>query len=482
MASTGTHGGGPHAHGSETADVFQWQTGDYCNRSAKIRQQAQTFEQSVVLALHVSPESAGAVVCQGQPRRSSAAPFAVQCRFRHGRRCAPGVPVSERRYADARAVVEAIEPSYPVYCLSPRVVTDTARRFLKAFPGRVLYAVKCNPHPRVLRALWEAGVRHFDTASLPEIAQVAEAHPNAQLYFMHPVKSRTVTNTAFDVYGIRDFVIDHPAELDKIIDATNGESVNVYVRVKTPEAKAAFNLAAKFGAKPDTASALLKRVHKEGFRAGLSFHVGSQCLSPSAFGGALDIVGDVVASAGVDIQFLDVGGGFPAAYPEQASPPLEDYFRYIREGVAALGLRNDCVLMCEPGRALVADGCSLLTQVLLRKENELYINDGIYGSLSELVLARMHLPVRLIRLDGETSARFKPFKVYGPTCDSFDVLPHPFMLPDDVREDDWIEIGQIGAYSNAAATRFNGFSAETFVQVDQVLLPGDPSETTSAQV
>ncbi|HEY5701276.1 MAG TPA: type III PLP-dependent enzyme, partial [Gammaproteobacteria bacterium] len=238
-----------------------------------------------------------------------------------------------------------------------------------------------------------------------------------------------------------------------------------------PEAKAAYNLAAKFGAKPEAAVALLKRVHREGFRAGLSFHVGSQCLSPSSFGEALDIVGSVVSAADVDIQYLDVGGGFPAAYPGQGSPPLEDYFSFIHEGVKDLGLRNDCVLMCEPGRALVADGCSLLTQVLLRKENEIYINDGIYGSLSELVLAKMHLPVRLIRLKGEPSTSLKPFKVYGPTCDSFDVLPHPFLLPDDVREDDWIEIGQVGAYSNAAATRFNGFSAETFVQVDKVLLP-----------
>lgn len=389
--------------------------------------------------------------------------------------------MSERIYPDARAVAEAIEPSYPVYCLSPRVIGATARAFLRSFPGRVLYAVKCNPHPRVIDALYDAGVRHFDTASLTEIAQVSESHPDAQTYFMHPVKSRTVTSTAFDVYGVRDFVIDHPSELDKIIDATDSESVNVYVRVKTPESRAAYNLAAKFGAKPEAAAALLKRVNEEGFRTGLSFHVGSQCLSPSAFGGALEIVGGVVAAAGVDIQYLDVGGGFPAAYPGQDSEPLEHYFNFIRDGVKALGLRNDCVLMCEPGRALVADGCSLLTQVLLRKEDEIYINDGIYGSLSELVLAKMHLPVKLIRLEGETSTRMKPFKVYGPTCDSFDVLPHAFVLPEDVREDDWIEIGQVGAYSNAAATRFNGFNAETFVEVDKVLLPDTSSEAASAK-
>ena len=384
-------------------------------------------------------------------------------------------------YADARAVAEAIEPSYPVYCLSPSRIESTARSFLKAFPGRVLYAVKCNPHPRVLQALYDAGVHHFDTASLPEIAQISESYSDARVYFMHPVKSRTVTRTAFDVYGVRDFVIDHRAELEKIIDAAQSERVNVFVRLKTPETKALYNLAAKFGASPEAAVDLLKRVRKEGFRAGLSFHVGSQCLAPQAFKEALNLAAYVLSRAGVDIHYLDVGGGFPANYPGQGAPPLEAYFRAIRKGLKSLGLRNDCVLMCEPGRALVADGCSLLVQVLLRKENELYINDGIYGSLSELVLAKMQLPARLIRLDGEPSRTLRAFKVYGPTCDSFDVLPHPFLLPDDVREDDWIEIGQVGAYSNAAASKFNGFSAETLVEVTEVLLPEPMLEAAAAR-
>jgi ornithine decarboxylase len=384
-------------------------------------------------------------------------------------------------YADAKAVAEAIEPSYPVYCLSPSKIEATARHFLKAFHGRVLYAVKCNPHPRVLQALYDAGVRHFDTASLPEIAQISESYSDARVYFMHPVKSRTVTRTAFDVYGVRDFVIDHRAELEKIIDAAESERLNIFVRLKTPETKALYNLATKFGASPEATIDLLKRVHKEGFRAGLSFHVGSQCLAPQAFREALNLAAYVLSRAGVDIHYLDVGGGFPANYPGQGAAPLESYFRAIRKGVKSLGLRNDCVLMCEPGRALVADGCSLLVQVLLRKENELYINDGIYGSLSELVLAKMQLPARLIRLDGEHSRTLRAFKVYGPTCDSFDVLPHPFLLPADVREDDWIEIGQVGAYSNAAATKFNGFSADTLVEVDEVLLPEPMLEAAAAR-
>jgi len=372
-----------------------------------------------------------------------------------------------RTYADAREVAAALRPSYPVYCVAPQVLAQTARRFLRAFPGRVLYAVKCNPHPLVLRALYDAGIHHFDTASLTEIAQVREAFRDAEAYFMHPVKSRAVTRTAYQVYRVRTYVVDHPAELDKVLDATGGESIAIVVRIKTAETRSLYNLAAKFGAPAELAAELLRKVHAEGLRRGLSFHVGSQCLVPGAYTDALALVGEVIEAAGVDIHLLDVGGGFPVDYPGHDAPLLEEYVSAIKDGIDDLGLRNDCVLMCEPGRALVANGSSLLVQVLLRKRNEIYINDGIYGSLSEMVTARMHLPVRLIRLEGTPSAETAEFTVYGPTCDSVDVLPHTFRLPVDVREDDWIEIGQIGAYSNAVATRFNGFYPDTFVEVEQ---------------
>jgi len=375
-------------------------------------------------------------------------------------------PLKNKSYADARAVAEALTPSYPVYCLAPKALEQSARRFLEDFPGRVLYAVKCNPHPRVLKALYDAGIHHFDTASLPEIAQVREAFRDASAYFMHPVKSRAVISMAYRAYGVKCFVVDHPAELAKVLDATGGEGVSIVVRLKTPKVEALYNLSAKFGAEPDLAAELLRQVHEESLRPGLAFHVGSQCLSPQAYSQALAITGEVIEKSGVDLHILDVGGGFPIAYPGQNAPALDEYVAAIKKGIKGLGLRNDCVLMCEPGRAIVANGCSLLVQVQLRKEDEIYINDGIYGSLSEMAVAKMQLPVRLIRLDGEPSSKMKDYTVYGPTCDSVDVLPSPFRLPADVREDDWIEIGQLGAYSNANATRFNGFFADTFVEVE----------------
>jgi ornithine decarboxylase len=373
----------------------------------------------------------------------------------------------EKQFPDVRSMVAALQPSYPVYCARPLVLARAAQRFLELFPGRVLYAVKCNPHPRVLRALYDAGIRHFDTASLPEIALVRESFADAGAYFMHPVKARAVIRTAARVYGVDTFVVDHFDELAKVLDETDGgEGVTIMVRVKTPQVEGTFyHLAAKFGAEPADAAALLIEARSRGCQVGLAFHVGSQCLVPGAYSQALGIVGAVLEQARLPIQMLDVGGGFPAEYVGTNMPPLEDFIAEIETGARALKLRRDCVLMCEPGRALVADGVSLVVQVQLRKDDQLYINDGIYGSLSEMVTAGLRLPARLVRLSGTPSANRRNFNLYGPTCDSLDVLPAPFDLPDDVREGDWIEIDRVGAYSSALASRFNGFYPETLVVV-----------------
>jgi ornithine decarboxylase len=372
-----------------------------------------------------------------------------------------------REFADVPAMLKALTPSYPVFCLRPHVIKATAEKFLELFPGRVLYAVKCNPHPQVLRALYDAGIHHFDTASLPEIALVRESLPDAACYFMHPVKGRAVIGTASRVYNIDSYVVDHPKELEKILDETDGgEGLTIFVRIATPPVEGTFyHLADKFGAKIDEAAAMVKEAKSRGCQVGIAFHVGSQCLSPEAYGNAIDMVGQVVEKAGIDIHALDVGGGFPAKYLGTNMPPLEEYMQAIEQGAKRIKLRRDCVLMCEPGRSLVAAGVSLITQVQLRKDDKLYINDGIYGALSETVQGGVKLPARMWRLKGEHSREYMDFAMSGPTCDSLDILPYKTALPADIDEGDWIEIDALGAYSNANATRFNGFYPETWVTV-----------------
>jgi ornithine decarboxylase len=371
----------------------------------------------------------------------------------------------DRQFDDVRSMVESLRPSYPVYCLRPHVIRQAAQRFLELFPGRVLYAVKCNPHPSVLRALYDAGIRHFDTASLPEIALIREGFPDAGVYFMHPVKSRAVIHAAARIYNVDTFVVDHEKELAKVVDETGGgEGVCIVVRLETPPVEGTFfHLSAKFGAKPAEAAALLKAARRNGCQVGLAFHVGSQCLVPGAYLDALAIVGETMAQAGTPLQILDVGGGFPAQYIGSNAPPLEDFMAAIEAGVKQLKLRRDCILMCEPGRALVAHAISNVVQVQLRKGNQLYINDGIYGSFDEMVAAKIKLPARMVRLANESTAPIQPFILNGPTCDSLDVLPGTFDLPADIEDGDWIEIDRLGAYSNATATHFNGFYPETLV-------------------
>ena len=371
------------------------------------------------------------------------------------------------RFATVEDVIAELQPGYPVYCLRPNELKRQASYFLDNFPGRVMYAVKCNPHLEVLQALYDAGIRHFDTASLAEIALIREHLPQADCYFMHPVKPRAAIMTSHQVYSVDHYVIDHENELNKIIEVTGGgDGMVVLVRIVTPVHDAQYQLSDKFGIAAADAPGLLRKVHDANFQTGVAFHVGSQCRNPQAFVDGVNTALDVIEAARVPVHYLDVGGGFPAMYQDDRPPPLDDYFAAIEQAFDQSRLRRDCVLMCEPGRALVASGCSLLTQIQLRKENKLYINDGIYQSLSETLLGKMKRPARLINPGRRIATEYQDFTILGPTCDNLDVLPAPFYLPVDAEEGDWIEIGQTGAYSNSAATRFNGFFTETFVSVD----------------
>jgi ornithine decarboxylase len=343
------------------------------------------------------------------------------------------------------------------------------------FPGDVLYAVKANPAPLVLDHLYRAGIRHFDTASLSEITLVRERFPQASAYFMHPVKGWRAMRRAFEDFAVRHFVVDHVAELEKILTlfGSAARDLVILVRLKTSGGGALFDLSAKFGAEPDEAAALLQAVARVDCRPGLAFHVGSQCTEPQAYRDALALSGEVLAASGVAIACLDVGGGFPAVYAGAAPPPLpEAYMAAIGAGLAELALPPDCRLLCEPGRALVAGAMSIITQIHLRKDQSLYINDGIYGSLFGTTIG-INFPARLLRPKGNVASETQDFRIFGPTCDSLDVLPRPFALPADARCGDWIEFGMQGAYSNALTTGFNGFLPETFVTVDDNF-PGPP--------
>jgi ornithine decarboxylase len=385
-------------------------------------------------------------------------------------------------FPDAAAMVAALMPEQPVYCVRPHVLRETARRFVDAFPGSVLYAVKCNAEPMFLDALHAGGIRHFDTASLPEISAVAERLPDASCYFMHPVKQRGAIRAAYDDHGVRHFVVDHPDELAKIMTETGHiRDVVIIVRLATARGAAVYDLGGKFGASPRQAAELLETAHGAGYRVGLSFHVGSQCMTPGSYTAALRLAAHVVEMARVPLSVVDIGGGFPVAYVGLTPPPLDDYLEAIAAGLSQIDMPGDHEVWCEPGRALVAAGASLVVRVELRKDNFLYINDGVYGSLSDLKYAGLRFPMRVLRPDGgrvEVLADgFGDFSLFGPTCDPVDVMEGPYRLAADVQEGDYIEIGQAGAYTIELRTDFNGFYPDRFVEVeDDAFMPSDEME------
>lgn len=369
------------------------------------------------------------------------------------------------------ALVAALRPEEPLHCLRPETLRATAEGFVQAFPGDVLYAVKCNPDPAVLRALWAGGVRHFDCASPAEVALVRTMFPAAEIHFMHPVKARGAIREAWARHGVRDFVLDSRAELDKIVQETAAAGVagalGLVVRLALPKGGAVLDLSGKFGAEHAEAVALLRAARPVAARLGIAFHVGSQCLDPLAWRQALALAGRAIAEAGVAVDIVDVGGGFPVAYPDVEPPPLGAFMAEIEAGFEALGLPG-ARLWAEPGRALVAGGASVVLQVQARRGDALHVNDGVYGSLADAGALGFRYPVRCLRPEGEAPrGDLRGFSFFGPTCDSADVMRGPFRLPEDIREGDWIEVGQIGAYGACLRTGFNGFDRARVVEVKE---------------
>lgn len=392
----------------------------------------------------------------------------------------PLMPVAHQivplqRFATIEAMVKALKPVAPVHCLHADALRAAARTFLTGFAGKTFYAVKCNPQPRVVAELFAAGVRHYDVASLAEVALVHDLCPGAHMAFMHPIKSREAIAAAYFQYGVRDFAIDTFEELHKIMEATQAAvDLTIHIRLDLPKGKALMDLSGKFGASPEAAVQLLRDVDKVAARTGLHFHVGSQMLDPEAYADAIKLAGDIVRQSKVTLDVLDVGGGFPANYPGMAAPDMGVFFSTIKQAYDAQKFGKGCELWCEPGRAMVVSGESVIVRVELRKGDALYLNDGVYGSLFDAGTFAWRYPVNLIRSHASARKSGKQqvgYRFFGPTCDSHDVMPGPFMLPDDVCEGDWIVIGQHGAYGSAIQTRFNGFYSDFMVEIDPATQP-----------
>jgi ornithine decarboxylase len=360
-------------------------------------------------------------------------------------------------------------PENAVAIARPHQVAAAAKFFLRNFRGSVFYAMKANPAPWVLDALWAAGVRDFDVASELEVRLMAERFPDARLAFTHPVKSRGAIRRAYAEHRVRIFALDTQDELDKILEETDGaRDLQLMVRVAVPADHALHKLDKKFGAEGAEAVRLLRAARAHAAKLCVSFHVGSQCMRAEPYQQAMAMIGDLIREAGVTVDVIDVGGGFPTMYADGQPPPLTDYFTTIDAAFEAMPVPRNAELWCEPGRALAAEGGSHLVRIELRKGDRLYINDGSYGALFDAAHCGVQFPVRLVRhAEGAAPSELGAFALYGPTCDSIDYMQGPFHLPINVREGDYVEIGMTGAYGAALATAFNGFGAtETVFAAD----------------
>lgn len=378
-------------------------------------------------------------------------------------------------YADAIAVADIMQPEEAVFCFSAERLRERLARFEKGFPGTVSFAVKSNPSKEVATAFAEAGLTHWDVASVQEMALVHSVQPHAHFHYHNPVKSRREIFNAYHKFGCRRFAVDAREEVAKIAEVVGDDrAVELAVRFVLPRdrASSAHDFSTKFGAPEHIAIELLQDIQRRGYVPAMTFHPGSQSRDPAVYVRHIEAAHRIVKAAGVHLTKLNVGGGFPASYPLSRPAPLELFFTTIAEATTHyFGRGTEPQLECEPGRGLVANSMSLLTRIKLvcSDGDDIFLNDGIYGGLMEFMqVPELQPPCRVIREGRVVDGPTKPWKAFGPTCDPLDVLPAKLDLPIDLKDEDYVEFGTLGAYGIATSTMFNGYGDHAVIPVRDV--------------
>ncbi len=372
-----------------------------------------------------------------------------------------------QKFKSVDELVNQLKPIEPVYCIRKKSIQSASKYFQSKFSGKVLYAVKTNPNPLVLKTIVESGIENFDVASIKEIEVIKKINPNANCSFMHTVKNRENIKEAYFNHGIKTFSLDTKDELIKIIESTNqAKDLELLVRVSVSNEHAEIDLSKKFGAISSDAVGLLRLAKQYAKKVGLGFHVGSQCMHPISYTKGISEIGNIINKTKIVPDVINIGGGFPTIYPDLVPQSLDNYFNEIKKGLKNLKLEKLPEIICEPGRAIVAESGSTIVRVNLRKKQKLYINDGTYGTLFDAGVPNIVYPSKLITDSRIISKKLTSFNFYGPTCDSMDYMKGPFILPNNIKENDYIELGQLGAYGLTFRTHFNGFYSDNIFEVE----------------
>ena len=371
-----------------------------------------------------------------------------------------------QKFKSVDKLVNQLKPTEPVYCIRRDSINIASKFFQNKFPGKILYAVKTNPHPLVLKTIVESGINDFDIASIKEVEAIRSVSPDAKCSYMHTVKSKESINEAYFKYNIKTFSIDTKDELIKILNSTNqAKDLELFVRVAVSNEHAEIDLSKKFGAQTSEAIGLYRLTKQYAKKIGISFHVGSQCMHPISYSKGINEIKYIIKKTKIVPDVINIGGGFPTIYPDLVPQSLDSYFEEIKNSLNKLKLDKKPEIICEPGRAIVAESGSTIVRVNLRKKQKLYINDGTYGTLFDAGVPNIVYPSRIITSGRIISKKLTSFDFYGPTCDSMDYMKGPFILPNNIKEGDYIELGQLGAYGLTFRTQFNGYYSDSIYEV-----------------
>jgi len=360
----------------------------------------------------------------------------------------------------------------PVVVIDHGVIRRNFASFRRHLPKvQAYYAVKANPAPEIIRTLYEAGAS-FDVASLPEFMLVHEniKHLPARerqdfiwdkIIYANPIKPRE-TLEALDQYKPL-LTYDNPDELRKI--KRHAPHAGLVLRLRVPNTGSMVELSSKFGCDPGQAVDLILEAFRIGLVVeGLSFHVGSQCTNFDNFVQALNIAAAVMNEArsrGHEIKILDIGGGFPVPYDSQVKP-LNVLARKINAEIDRL-FAPGIEILAEPGRYLVATAATVVARIIGKAVRDgktcYYINDSVYHTFSGIVFDHCQYRLKSFRKGTPEICT-----VFGQTCDGMDAITQSEELP-RLEIDDLLYSEDIGAYSNASSTWFNGFAPAKVVHV-----------------
>jgi ornithine decarboxylase len=361
----------------------------------------------------------------------------------------------------------------PLFILDHRKLRDNYRTFKKNLPRvQCYYAVKANPHPEIIKTLFLEG-SSFDVASYNEFMQIYEYIKHFEekdqdsfiwdkIIFSNTIKDK---ETLRKIRRYRPLVtFDNGEELKKI--KGHCDTAGLILRLKVPDSGSQVEMSSKFGAEPGDADHLIRQAHDEGLVVeGVSFHVGSQCTNFDNYTEALAIAAAILKDArkkGYPLKILDIGGGFPVPYDAQV-PEFEKLGSLIDAECNRL-FPGDIEIIAEPGRFIAATAATLITEIVgkARRDGKLfyYINDGVYHTFSGVIYDHW-----IPNFSAFRRGKKEVCAVVGPTCDSFDKISLSAQLPGNLEIGDYLLTENIGAYSTASSTHFNGFDGARIIQI-----------------